>query len=112
MINITNYTLFGKDGILIKYDNDKNIFFTENEAEEIGDFLNKRENNLRNRILAVLETKNMSLGDLIKELNVDRDIINEELIKLENEDRICNEKKRVEHGDMGTLFISVFKKKE
>ena len=112
MIDITDYTLFGKDGILIKYDSNKDIFFTDKEAGKIRDFLNERKANLRNRILTILESKKVTLGDLIKELDVDRDTIDKELMELEFEGRICNEDKRVEHWDMGTVFIPVFKKKE
>ena len=112
MIDITDHTLFGKDGILIEYDDDKDIFFTDNEAEKIRDFLNERKSNLRNRILTILESEKVTLGDLIKELNVDRDIIDEELMKLEDEGIICKEGKRVERWGIGNVFIPLFKKKE
>ena len=112
MIEISDHTLFGKDGILIKYDGNEEIFFIESEAGKLRDFLNERKANLRNRILTILESKKVTLGDLIKELNVDRDIIDGELMELEFEGRIGLENKRVDHWDMGTVFIPLFKKKE
>ena len=112
MIDITNHTLFNKDGILIEYDDDKDIFFTDNEAEKIRDFLNERKSNLRNRILDALNIKKMTLEELSNNLNVDRDNMDRELISLKSDDKICVENKEVDDPDLGLIFIPLFKKKE
>ena len=111
MIEISDHRRFSEDGILISFEGNK-IFFADKETEKIRNFLNERKSNLRNRILTILESKKVTLGDLIKELNVDRDTINGELMELEFEGRMGIEGKRVDHWDMGTVFVPLFKKKE
>ena len=112
MIEISDCRLFGKDGILLKHDGKKEIFFTNAEAGKLRDFLNERKANLRSRILTILESKKVTLGYLTKELNIDKDIINEELMSLEFEGRIGLEGKNVDHWDVDTVMITVFKEKE
>lgn len=112
MIKVIDYNMFNKRGILIEYDNKKEIFFTEDEAEALREFLNQRKNSLETRILTAVENKKMSFGELVKELKVDKKVVESELMRLEFEELIGLDTKRVTHPDSGVVFVTVYKKKE
>ena len=112
MINISDHTLFDKDGILIEYDGDKDIFFTESEAEKLRNFLNERRTYLRNRILDALKVKEMTLGELSSNLNVNGDIVNRELLMLEFNNKMCVEDKEVDDPHLGIIYVPIYKRKE
>ena len=104
--------MFNKRGILVEYDNENEIFFTEDESEVIRNFLNRRKNSLETRILTALENKKMTFGELVKELKVNKKVVESELMRLEFEELIGLDTKRVTHPDLGTIFVTVYKKKE
>jgi len=111
MIKISEHEMFNKKGILIDYDNKKEIFFTEEEAERLRIFLNNREVSLRNRILLNLDEKGISLRDLTKKLGAFIGDVNEELMRLELEDLISLEGKTINHWDLGRVQIPIYKAK-
>jgi len=112
MIKVIDYNMFNKRGILVEYDNKKEIFFTEDEAETLREFLNQRKNSLETRILTAVENKKMSFGELVKELKVNKKVLESELMKLEFEELIGLESKRVTDPDLGIISVTVYKKKE
>ena len=111
MISISEYEMFNKPGILVKYDDDKEIFFTEEEAEGLRIFLNNREVSLRDRILLNLNDDGITLRDLSNKLGVFIGDVNEELIRLEAEKLVSLSGKMIDHWDLGPIQIPLFKKK-
>ena len=111
MISISEYEMFNKPGILIKYDNNKEIFFTEEEAVSLKIFLNNREVSLRDRILLNLNEDGITLRDLSNRLGVFIEDVNEELIRLEAEKLVSLSGKMIDHWDLGTIQIPLFKAK-
>lgn len=110
MIKLTDYKLFDKKGILIEYDTDKEIFFTEEEAEKIKTFLNNR--GIENRILKILDVENDTIGEITMKLGTDVGIVRNEVLRLENEGRVSvtNKKRKVQDKDMGLIFVPIYKK--
>lgn len=108
LISISEYEMFNKPGILVKYDDDKEIFFTEEEAEVLRIFLNNREISLRDRILLNLNADGITLRDLSNKLGVFIGDVHEELMRLEAEKLVTLGGKMIDHWDLGPVQISLY----
>lgn len=112
MIEIIDYKLFNNKGILIKYDTDKDIFFTEEEMEKIRTFLNNR--GIGNRILKTLEDEDSTIEEIAMKLGLNVRNIRNEVIRLIDEGQVLvtNENRAVHHQDFGLIFLPIYKRNQ
>lgn len=113
MIGIKNHKLFNKRGILIEYDGNKEIFFTDEEAEIIGAFLVNRgfvDHILQNRILKEMENEDSTIEEMSMRFGIGITRMKNEFHKLEKEGRITKtgEKQLIKHRVLGSVSLPVY----